>query len=716
MAEPVVIEARMRDELSRPLRLVRGEMDQTARAAANTGRAGGVGAAGLTRMEVASQRLHKALGTVHSRLTQVSSYLGSALVTGVRRGALAFGGLAAVVTAFGVKASSQFQQSQLAFETLLGSAAKGQELFKQLQTLNLKTPFELGDLTSSTQVLLRYGAAQGQVVPIMKSLSDIAATSDNPAENLGRLSLAIGQVISQGRLLGQDARQLAEAGFNPYAVLASKLGKTQEEVRKLGEQGKLSASDLIGALIAESNGLERFRGGAEKMNQTLRGQLSNLKDQINIQLATAAQPLTALLTAQMPMIVALVGSLVSQIGPPIFGLVAGIGQTLLQLLPAVAPVVQSIAGGLLMLLRAGGPALAALQPLGGEIGKAITEFATALVPIMPDLVQLLGGMLMILPDFIRLLIQLLPLVSSFVGFANLLLGYEPVRKILAGLLTVLLGYRVLSSVVGALTAFATGLRAVAGAQTEVNIANAGGGAGGVAGAGGLAGGRGGKLARAGAGVAGGIGLLADLQGATQGQSAGADLAFVGSGTAAGFGVAGPTGALVGGTLSAGFVGARRAWEFFGGGDVSGNLAASSRVHAIAAGRTPGRSPVTSTVRNFALSGPGSGHARGTAWDATPDYPHRYAGNIRALGGYAAVHDAGFGRHVHAQIGDASPVPNAAVGAWQGEPMPPIIIDIGQVVGQVDFERGVQRGVAAGLDQARRRRLERGHVDRLGPPV
>jgi tape measure domain-containing protein len=710
VADPIVIEVRMHDAASGQVRALRGELNQVAVSSERVAKASGSASTGLTRMEVATERARRAAAGLHQAGLKASAWLGGELVTMARRGALALGAVVTAVVGFGAKAASQFQTSQLAFETLLGSAEKGQSLFKELQAMNLKTPFELGDLTSSTQVLLRYGAAQGQVVPIMKSLSDIAATSDNPTENLGRLSLAIGQVISQGRLLGQDARQLAEAGFNPYAVLASKLGKTQEEVRKLGEAGKLSSKDLLDALISESNGLERFRGGAERMNQTLRGQLSNLKDQINVQLATSAQPLVASLTSSMPMIVALVGGLISQVAPPMFKLVSGLGDTLMALLPSVVPIVNALTGGLLMLLRAAGPAISALQPLGGQIGLALTQFFTALAPMMPDVVTLLGSLLLILPDFIRLLTDLLPALDTMVNLANGLLGFEPVRKILAGLLVVLLGYRVLSGVVGALTAFAGGLTQIAVAQEEV-AATAAAGAAGPAGAAGGAGGMG-KAGRYAA--ASGLGILALMNSPQAGKpySVGQGATYAASAAGAGFTAFGPLGAVGGLGFAAGDIAGTKLLEWAGfGGDVDSNVARSSRVHALASSSTPGRSTVTSGVRNYALAGPGSGHPRGTAWDVAADYPQSYASNIRAMGGYATVHDTGAGRHVHAQIGDdAGFVPRSS--STPGDPgLPPILVTIERAYGQIDFEQAVARGVSTGLDRDRRRRIERGHIDR-----
>lgn len=696
MAEPVVIEVRVHDAGgTATLAKVRTEIRGLGAEASRAGKlAGGAGAGGLSRMEVASQRLHKAASTAHGTLRSMSSWLGGELVQAARRGALGLTVVVAAIAGFGLKAASNFQQARIAFDTLLGSASAGKALFDQLQKINLTTPFQLGEIAPATQLLLRYGVAGDQVVATLKSLLDAAALSGAPGENLQKLSLAVGQIVQKGKLEGQEARQLAEAGIDAYGLFADKLGITRAEAIKLGEAGKLSSQVFLEGLQNMEGPLEKLRGGAAKMSQTLMGQLSNLKDAVNVKLAEASQPLVEKLTAQIPALTALVGTAVEQIGPPVFQLVGLLATGLTRVLPIVAPLLGLVVTQLARLLTSAGPALAALEPLGGEIGTALVEFVDALIPVMPDLVALLVAMVRILPDFIRLLTDLLPAIDALARFATALLAYEPVRKILAGLLVVLVGYRALSGIVGSLMAFASGLRAVAAAQTEANVATAGGGLSG--------------RQMAGAGLA--AAALAQAPGV--GHSWGQDAAFIATTTAAGAAFGGPWGGAAGAAFGLGGVAGSRLADWFMG-DVDSNVARSSRVHSLASGMTPGRTPVTSGVRNFGVTGSGSGHVRGTAWDSHPDFPQTYASNIRRLGGFAAIHDQGSGRHVHAQIGDTTPVPSGG-GGWDGTGAP-LIVDVHDNVihGVDDLEAAVARGVRRGVDKVRRRDIERARDPRMG---
>ncbi len=681
MAEELVLHASLRDELTAPLARVRGEVAAVSREATRVAAATNASSQSFTRMETASKRLHVSMGSLDTRLRSMSSTIGGALVTGIKRGVTAFGLLTAVVVGFGIKAASNFQLARNSFETLLGSAEKGNALFKELQTLNFKTPFELKELDSSAQQLLRFGVAGGQVVPLLKSIGDIAATSDQPAEALQRLSLAMGQVISKGTLMGQDARQLQEAGFDPYTVLANRLGKTRSEVLQLGAAGKLSSADLVSSLISESDGLERFRGGAAKANQTLFGQFSNLKDQLAVDLAGAAQPLVAQLTANMPMITALVSGLVSKIGPPMFTLVGKLGNLLLKFFPILEPIITAVANGFGQLLDAAGPAVDALAPLGGKIGESLGRFFTALVPLMPKLIELLGKLLELLPKILDNLIHLMPLFEGVIDFMTAVLSNSAATSVIAGLLTALLGYRMLGGVIGTLMGFANALGL---------IARNGRLAAGVPGPGGVGAG---GLARGAAGVGGALIVANGLPGAIEGQSFADDALFVGGAAGLGFSLGGPVGAAAGGALGLGFVGARRLSEFFGDVSSSRVRANMSGVNALAAGAGGGL--VTSRLRSFGTRGPDSGHHSGTALDIIPNNPNTYAASVQRLGGFAARE----GGHFHTElIGDAL-VPGGGTSVSYSVSFPGAVFHA-----DVDVERAIARGIA----KAEKERLRRGH--------
>lgn len=506
-AEELLVHARLRDDLSRPLRGVEQQVERTARRVKSLGAMArtSAGGRGLGAINVAGKTLGTRMRSLGGQVRSLSSDLGRTLVSGARAGAVALGAMTAAVGIFGIKASSQFQTSRLAFEALLGSAEKGNAMFAALVEMNKKTPFELGDLAGSTQLLLRYGVGADQVLGIVKSLSDAAALTLNPAENLNRLGLAVGQVVSSGRLLGGEARQLAEAGINAYGFFAEKLGITVAEARKLGEAGELSADMFVEGLLRGDKALGIVAGGAEKLNKTLLGQFSNLKDRIAQTFDDTAGDLNRSLTAAMPAIGDAVAGALAVIGPPIFDLLGMLAGLATKALPVLAPLFAALVTGVGRLLDAAAPALALLEPVVDELVVAVGELVRELVPVMPELVHGFVLLVGLLPDFVRLLTLLVPLVTPLVEVLDALLGFGPTRMILLGVATAILAFGPISSIVSGVWTFVAAIYGLATAYRTLGAAQvgAGGPLGGIPGAGGLPG-----AAGKGAGLVKGLGVAA----------------------------------------------------------------------------------------------------------------------------------------------------------------------------------------------------------------
>jgi hypothetical protein len=90
----------------------------------------------------------------------------------------------------------------------------------------------------------------------------------------------------------------------------------------------------------------------------------------------------------------------------------------------------------------------------------------------------------------------------------------------------------------------------------------------------------------------------------------------------------------------------------GDGAAHANLAGTlGRFDTITRGRSGFR--VTSGVRDFALGSPGSDHARGRAIDVQGAFTGRLAQQWRQAGGFAEHHGNGAGRHLHLAAGDTS---------------------------------------------------------------
>jgi tape measure domain-containing protein len=213
-----------------------------------------------------------------------SSFLGN--VTKGAVGGLTFGlGLAGIegaaslggMVAEAVDLAGQFERTTLSFETMLGSADKAKQLLGNIKNFAAESPLTLTQAADAGKQLLAYGIAVDQVVPTLRALTDVASGT---GVELGRLTLAYGQVATSGRLYGTELRQFTEAGVPVIDALAVALNKPKESIKGLVEDGKVGFNDLIRSfkILTEDGG--KFSGMTEKYAGSLNGQIDRLKDSI----------------------------------------------------------------------------------------------------------------------------------------------------------------------------------------------------------------------------------------------------------------------------------------------------------------------------------------------------------------------------------------------------------------------------------------------------
>ncbi len=178
-----------------------------------------------------------------------------------------------------VRAAAEFEQTQIAFTTMLGSAEKANTLLRELGTFAAQTPFELQDVEKGAKALLAFGIAETKIISTLKSLGDVSAGLSVPME---RLILNFGQVKAQTKLTGRELRDFAIAGVPILDELATNLGKSKEEVIGLVSAGKIGFPEVEEAFRSMSSEGGRFNDLMAAQSRTLLGRISNLKDSWNL--------------------------------------------------------------------------------------------------------------------------------------------------------------------------------------------------------------------------------------------------------------------------------------------------------------------------------------------------------------------------------------------------------------------------------------------------
>lgn len=180
-----------------------------------------------------------------------------------------------------IKVRGEFQQLGIAFETMLGSKAKADQIMSEAITFAQKTPFTLTDVASNIKQLMAMGIETEKVMDTMKSLGDVAAGVSVP---LQRVAINYGQVATLGVLQGREVRDFAMAGIPLIDELAKNLGKAKSEIQEMVSAGQIGFSEVEKAFQTMAGEGGKFYNLMEKQNASVTGQISNLQDKIEVML------------------------------------------------------------------------------------------------------------------------------------------------------------------------------------------------------------------------------------------------------------------------------------------------------------------------------------------------------------------------------------------------------------------------------------------------
>ena len=176
-------------------RAMAGATDLVSASARRMGRITGAGLAGLGKGGALA--LRKGFDVAG---TAIRASLGAALA----------GGAAAVGTGVkAVNAAADFEQTQVAFATLIGDAAKAEETLASLRELGARTPFEFPELADAGRKLIAFGESADSVPETLRRIGDVSAGVQAPVSEIAEL---YGKARVQGRLFAEDINQLTGRG------------------------------------------------------------------------------------------------------------------------------------------------------------------------------------------------------------------------------------------------------------------------------------------------------------------------------------------------------------------------------------------------------------------------------------------------------------------------------------------------------------------------
>lgn len=202
--------------------------------------------------------------------------------------ALAIGGPAAMLKG-GFDRLMDIQRAEIGFKNIGLSAEETKAQMARLSDQVTDTSVSLSDAAKYSAMFAQSGIEMGKPMDsAIKAFTNLAAAASGSSTDVG---LVMQQISAAGRLMGGDAAQLQNVGINIYKYVADYMGKSVDEVKKLGEQGKITFEDVVGAINAEMGDY------AKQMGQTLPAKMSNLKTAVANLGATLLEPFIGPMTA-----------------------------------------------------------------------------------------------------------------------------------------------------------------------------------------------------------------------------------------------------------------------------------------------------------------------------------------------------------------------------------------------------------------------------------
>lgn len=198
--------------------------------------------------------------------------LGKTMV-GVFAGAAVIGGAVRLV-GMTQKLAGGMEQTEIAFNTFLGSAKKGREVLENLNEFANRTPYTNEQIIKTGRSLLAANVPAEKLTDTLGMIGDIASGANVPITDLGAI---YAKVMNKGKLQAEELNQLAERGIPIIDQLSKEFGVTKQQVFELGSKGKITSDVMIKAFGSMTKEGGKFFKLMDKQSQSAVGLLSTLQ-------------------------------------------------------------------------------------------------------------------------------------------------------------------------------------------------------------------------------------------------------------------------------------------------------------------------------------------------------------------------------------------------------------------------------------------------------
>ncbi len=203
---------------------------------------------------------------------------GFASALSVPVGAAAVGATLVGLAVKSANLAAQYEQTKVAFETMLGSADLANKVLSDLTEFSTVTPFEPDQVYNAGRALLAFGVTANELVPTLRKIGDLSAGT---GKDFNELAAIFGKIKTKGKAQAQELNQLAEAGIPIVQELADMYDTAAENIFKMASNGEIAFADIETAFGRMTDEGGRFHEMMKKQSETLSGVMSTLMGNVN---------------------------------------------------------------------------------------------------------------------------------------------------------------------------------------------------------------------------------------------------------------------------------------------------------------------------------------------------------------------------------------------------------------------------------------------------
>ncbi|ORV29062.1 hypothetical protein AWB98_06640 [Mycolicibacterium conceptionense] len=199
----------------------------------------------------------------------------------------------------GLDRLSTMQDATVAMTTLLGDQAEAQRVVNQVTDAAQGTPFAADQFLNMARTMTAMQVPAADIEGHITAIANAVAASGKGAGALDQLALIFGKISAQGKIQGDEALSLMEAGVPALQILANSFNMTTAEMQKMISKGEVDAPRALAALtdgiMNGSDGVagqtRAFGGVMEELRKTYTGAKEVFKAQRKILGAEFIKPL-----------------------------------------------------------------------------------------------------------------------------------------------------------------------------------------------------------------------------------------------------------------------------------------------------------------------------------------------------------------------------------------------------------------------------------------